>query len=89
MSISTLLLGKRSLFCSIALKGRLCRADIAGAVQKLISIAGDQLASWQDSLYSATVTDEETFRYLSFMHHKSNQESQITREYMHHGILLN
>ena len=62
---------------------------MAGAVQKLISIAGDQLASWQDNLYSATVTVEEIFRYLSFMHHKSNEESQITREYMHHCIPLN
>ena len=71
------------------LEARLCHADMAGAVQKLISIAGDQLASWQDNLYSATVTDEHIFRYLfCTVHQKSNEESQVTREYVHHGVPL-
>lgn len=38
-------------------------ADVAGGVQLLISIAGEQLALWLDHLHKEEVLDDKIFRY--------------------------
>lgn len=39
-----------------------CFADVAEFVNKVVSIAGDEIALWQDKLKGASVTDPEIYK---------------------------